>query len=134
MSRANDFEVNTFPLYIYSNNSPRCDFAEWRADRPEDDWKLRMDFKVFRFQEPGLVKIFVMLKSPPWRMLAVRDKSKVSHLWKLHLDFWAYGEPQPGTQRIWSGFQAKTNMVIFVKGGREGMEDWAEQCEFWVPI
>lgn len=94
-----------------------------------------MDFKVFKFQEPGLIKIFVMGKNSPQRMLAVRGQNGLDRWWKVYFHFWAYSEPRPGTQRIWVGYQDGPERGIFVKGNnRDGMEEWEERCEFWVPV
>lgn len=99
-----------------------------------DGFTERLQFNVFQFEEPGLIKIYVVeSKAAPRRVLASRDPS-VLEGWKKRLEFYAYGTRRPGTHLIWVAYRADPDRCIFLKGGPEDtLEGWERRLDFWVP-
>lgn len=99
-----------------------------------DGFTERLEFDVFQFEEPGLIKIYVIEgTSSPRRVMAGRDPG-IPDGWKKRLEFYAYGSPRPGTYRVWIAYRADPDRCLFMKGdGAEAWEGWECRLEFWVP-
>lgn len=99
-----------------------------------DGWTERLEFNVFKFEEPATIKIYVVeSSSPPYRIMANREPWALQG-WKKRLEFYAYARPRPGTQPVWVGYQDDPQRCIFVKGEQgDTMPGWERRLEFWVP-
>lgn len=99
-----------------------------------DGFTERLMFNVFKFMEPGLIKIYVLESSSAPRRVMVRQESGALTGWKARLEFFAYSSPRPGTDLIWVAYRGDPDRCIFLKGGREDiLEGWERKLEFWVP-
>lgn len=130
---ANLLQAKRFSLYIGScKPNQRRDMPDW-ISMDRDGWTERLDFKVFKFDEPGTIKIFVSECLWPHRVMVDRKQCCLEG-WKERLVFNAYGRPRPRTDLIWIGYRGDPDRCIFVKGnGAEPVEDWERRLEFWVP-
>lgn len=99
-----------------------------------NEWLERLDFQVFRFEEPGTIKLYVVESTNSTYRVLVNREPWALEGWKRRLEFHAYGQPRPGTQAVWVGYCGNPDRCIFVKGGRgEQISGWDRRLEFWVP-
>lgn len=111
----------------------RRDLSSW-VGMDRDGFTERLVFNVFKFQEPGLIKIYVVESSSMPRRVMVRREPGVTEGWKTRHEFYAYGSPRPGTNMIWVAYRGDPDRCIFLKGDREDtLEGWERRLEFWVP-
>lgn len=97
-------------------------------------WTERLDFEVFKYQEPGTIKINVLeCLLGVHRAMATLDSISLEG-WKKRLEFYAYDRERPGTQMIWVAYRGDPDRCIFLKGGQaDKLEGWERKFEFWVP-
>lgn len=135
VNRTNYVQANMFPLYIGSACSDyRRDMTEWRPMN-RDGWTDRLNFNVFKFEEPSTIKIFVVESTSGSHRVMVNREPWALEGWKKRCEFNAYGRARPGTQAMWIGYKDDPDRCVFVKGGRgEAMEGWERRLEFWVPM
>lgn len=99
-----------------------------------DEWIERLEFSVFKFHEPGLIKICVVESIKPPRRLMVSQESGIPDGWKHRMDFYAYARPRPGTYLIWVAYRGDPDRCLFMKGqSTDVLEGWERKLEFWVP-
>lgn len=126
-------------LSMISSGNPyvQGDMANWSSsDVNQLKRTERMDFKIFDRAESGTIKIRVMERKSPDRLIMVRAGyyTDVIRWWKELLSFWAYEWPKPGTEMISVG-SLHGDTCFFVKGGNaEEMEKWGPTLSFWVPV
>lgn len=96
-----------------------------------DGWTERTSFQVFKFEEPGTVRVDVVEQLHTHRAMVNRKKQG----WTHRLAFYAYPVPREGTEYVWVAFQAEPDRCLFVKGTKgERLEGWEKRLEFWVPV
>lgn len=89
---------------------------------------------MFKFDEPGLIKIHVLESVNPPKRVMVTQESSVSEGWEHRMDFYAYGRPRPGAYLIWVAYRGDPDRCIFMRGLRtDVLEGWERRLEFWVP-
>lgn len=111
----------------------RRDMADWE---PVDKggWVERLDFQVFKYEEPGTIRIDVTEKHESSHRVMVNADRWSGEGWKHRLTFYAYGQARPGTRMVWVAYRADPDRCIFLKGGRDDrLEGWERRLEFWVP-
>lgn len=99
-------------------------------------WTLRLELKVFKYQEPGTSKVYVMESTTDTsrHRILVCLRELTFERWKTRMAFYAYLQPRPGTDMIWVGQRTDPDRYILVKGGSaELMPGWTRGFEFWVP-
>lgn len=106
--------------------------ADWNMN--QYSWIERLVFNVFKFEEPGTIKILVSDSiSHPHRVMVTTQPWSVEG-WKTRLEFYAYDRARPGTNMIWIGYHAGPDRCIFVKGDEaDTIPGWSCQFKFWVP-
>lgn len=134
ISCSNIYQANTFTLHIGSVCTDyRRDMPDWNSMN-RNEWLERLDFQVFRFEEPGTIKLYVVESTNSTYRVLVNREPWALEGWKRRLEFHAYGQPRPGTQAVWVGYCGNPDRCIFVKGGRgEQISGWDRRLEFWVP-
>lgn len=127
---ADEQKAKTFTLHVGSY------FERYRRDMPSwgcmdtAGWTERLDFKVFKYEEPGTIRVDVAEQHNSHRMMVNTSVPG----WQHRLTFHAYGQQRQGTQYIWVGYQAEPDKCIFVKGERgDSLDGWKRILEFWVP-
>lgn len=96
-------------------------------------WTERLDFKVFKYKEPGTIQISVVECSSPHRMMANLNNPSTEG-WKKRLEFYAYSQERPGTQMIWAAYRGDPDRCLFLKGGpADTLDGWERRFDFWVP-
>lgn len=96
-----------------------------------DGWTERTAFEVFKFEEPGTVRVDVTERLDPHCMVVNRPQPG----WNRRMTFYAYAQHRPGT--VWVGvlLQTDPHRCVFVRGnGGEGLQGWERIMEFWVPV
>lgn len=107
---------------------------DWRPMN-RDGWTERVDFKVFKFQEPNTIKIYVVQSTSGTHRVMVNRVPWPLEGWTKYLEFHAYGRQRAGTQLIWIAYRGDPDRCIFVKGDHgDTMERWDRRLEFWVPL
>lgn len=136
MTGADKFKGYTFPLLIGSTDLYyRRDMTDWE-NMSLYGWMLRLQLKVFRFQEPGTIKVFVAESTDDEKRHRIIVSLQEWHgpMWQPRMEFYAYGQPRPGTDLIWVGKQDNPERCIFVKEDKNDvMTDWKHMFDFWVP-
>lgn len=95
-----------------------------------DGWTERMQFNVFKFQEPGTIRMEVTEQFNTHRMMVNGTQGGWSH----RLAFFAYNRPRPGTEYVWVAFREDPDRCLFLKGKpSDTLEGWERTLEFWVP-
>lgn len=106
--------------------------ADW-ACMDTSGWTERLDFQVFKYEEPGTIRIDVAEEHSSQRVMVNADRWSEEG-WKNRLTFYAFGQARPGTKMIWVAYRADPDRCIFLKGGRDDkLEGWERRLEFWVP-
>lgn len=104
-------------------------------DKPnQDEWTTRLEFGVFKFDEPGLIKIYVVESTKSPSRVMVTQESSVSEGWKRRMEFYAFSRPRPGTFLIWVAYRGDPDRCVLMRGLRtDVLEGWERKLEFWVP-
>lgn len=131
MNPTDNKKAKTFTLHIGSYSTDhRRDMPAW-VGMDKDGWIERTEFNVFRYEEPGTIRIDVTEQHDSHRMMVNTNKPE----WKHRLTFYAYGKPRPGTRYVWVAFRADPDRCIFLKGTQaDCLAGWERVLEFWVPI
>lgn len=135
MNYANHHQARTFTLHIGSYSSDhRRDIAGWSSYVSDRWWVQRLNFEVFKFEEPGTIRIDVTDQHDPHRVM-VNPAGWSATGWEPLLTFYVYAQQRPGTQMIWVAFGTNPERCIFMKGGvSDKLEGWERRMEFWVPM
>lgn len=96
-----------------------------------DGWAERTSFEVYKFEEPGTIRVDVVEQHDTHRVMVNRNQ----HGWNPRLVFYAYPQPRPGTEYVWVAFRADPDRCLFLKGAKgDCLEGWERVLEFWVPV
>lgn len=97
-------------------------------------WQERLTFNVFRYEEPGMIKIHLYESiSPTGRTMATISPSTAKG-WTKRLEFFVYSSQRPGTDMIWIAYCGDPQRCIFVRGGpSDTLNGWERMFGFWVP-
>lgn len=109
--------------------------ADW-GNMDINGWTLRLELKIFKFQEAGTIKLYVSesYTDHTRHRIMVDQVATTRDGWRPRMEFYAYSRPRPGTSLIWVGHKADPERCIFAKGGSAGlMPRWSSWLEFWVP-
>lgn len=133
LNNADQCKANTFTLHIGSSSvDHRRDMPDWKR-MDQDGWTERLAFQVFKFEEPGTIRIEVK-ESVSSNRIMVNLGQWSREGWKTRLRFYAYGEARPGTKMIWVAHREDPDRCIFLLGKRsDKLEGWERRLEFWVP-
>lgn len=95
-----------------------------------DGWTERTSFQVFKYQEPGTMRVDVIEQHDSHRVLVNRSQER----WTHRLTFYVFPKHRIGTEYVWVAYRADPERCLFLKGGEEGLEGWEKVLEFWAPV
>lgn len=111
----------------------RRDLISWER-MTRDEWIERLEFKAFKFHEPGLIRVIILETTKPPGRVMVTTEATIPEGWKHRMEFFAYDRPRPGTYLIWVAYRGDPDRCLLMKGQREDvLEGWERKLEFWVP-